>query len=154
MASTSVRTAVKKRLVDLLTAVSGPVPVDYGWPGQALEDEHIYLGSTAGSVKIRDFRSGRKARNDTFTQAIYFHAKKPGQNGQEADERVEELYALLENILATNTKLALNGVDLDGVLWAAQLDNETDFPGPMPSADGEGWEAEAVAYVQVKTILT
>lgn len=147
MPTTSIRTAAKVRLVELLAVELTPVQVAYAWPGEDAKDECVFLGGVQGNVSVRDMRSGRKARDDTFTIAVHFYAGKPGQKAQEADERAEVLYSALENVLADNPKLG----DLDGILWAAQMNDSTEYR--EPEADAEGYVGEVAAFVQVKTLL-
>jgi hypothetical protein len=144
MPTTSIRTAVKTRLVDLLTDALNPVQVSYGWPGQDLQDESVFCGQTTGQVTVADFRAGRKTRDDTFTVEVFFLAMKPGQTAAQAEERAEELYGSLETALAENPKLG----DLPGVIHVAQLGNEVEIKS-APST--EGWEAEVRAVITVKT---
>lgn len=154
MATTSVRVAAKLRLFELLTAAAPPdVQVLYAFDATTIAHESIFLGGTVGAVKVRDFRSGRKARDDTFTITVHFWADMPGQETPEvADARVEELYGILEDLLATNARLANDQGPLDGVQWGAQLDGQVQFAEPAPSK--EGWTGEATADVQFKTLLT
>lgn len=153
MASTSVRVAAKQRLVELLAVALAPVQVTYAERvSNERQDERVFLGSVIGSVSVRDFRSGRKARDDTFSIIVYFVAGKPQQTDIQADARVEELYGALENLLATNPRLANEAGPLDGIQWAAQLNSDTEFAEPEPTQ--EGWEGKASAHVQIKTLLT
>ena len=85
---------------------------------------------------------------DTFTVLVHFYAGKPGQSTpKEAEQRAEELYAALENVLADNSKLD----DMPGVHWAAQ-NGQADYLEPEPT--DEGWVAAVVAEVTVKTRLS
>jgi hypothetical protein len=147
--TSSARTAVKARLVELLAARLPPdVQVSYGWPGADMRDEAVWVGACRGPVTVADLRAGRKTRDDTFTLDVHFMAGRPGQTAQTADERVEELYWALEDLLADDP--TLGGVD--GLRHAAQLGGDVEFEGPQ--ATSEGFVAFATARITVKTRLS
>jgi len=140
------RALVKTRLVELLAGAVAGVQVSYGWPKQ-LAHECIYVGATRGPVSVANMRAGRKQRDDTFTVEVHFLAGKPRQTAQQADERVLELYAVLEDVIAANGNLG----GLAGVLWAAQLADELEVADPAPT--DEGYLGIATARISVKTRL-
>jgi len=148
MSSTSIRAAVKTRLVELMSDAVGDVQVTYGWPGKDLKTECIYVGKTTGPVTVADMRGGRKTRDDTFTIEVHFLAGKPGQTARAADERVLELYGVFEDVLAANGNLG----GFPGVLWAAQLGDDFETADPAPTT--EGYLGIATAHAHIKTRLT
>lgn len=149
MAATSVRTATKVRLVDLLRAHTalGGVRVDYSWPGRGLEREAVYAGRARGPVEISTMRAGRKARTDTFTVEVWFVAGAPGQTALEADERAQALCTALEDVLANDPRL---GGAVDGLIDAVLADVD----GPDPDPTDEGWVSIVRAEVRCRARLT
>src|SRR5437764_12511497 len=104
--TTSIRTAVKERLVSLLSQELTAVQVSYAWPGKDFQNECVYLGASRGNVTIPVYVAGRKTRDDTFTVNVHFYAGKPGQSpAKETDQRAEELYAALQHIPPYNPQL-------------------------------------------------
>jgi len=149
MATTSIRTAAKAKLVDLLAGrpeLAG-VQVAYAEPVSNVEAEHVFLGGARGLVNIPTMRTGRKTRDDTFVQEIHFTAGKPDQTAEQADTRVEEMYGALENLLATDPSLE----NLDGLKWAIQ-NGEVEFF--EPEAHAEGYVGYCTARIELKSRLT
>lgn len=148
-APTSIRVAAKRRLVELLTdqPILEGVQVTYGWPGNDLQHESVWVGATRGPVTIPTMRAGRKARDDLFTIDVHFMAGTPGQpDAETADARVEELYTALEDVLATKNTLD----DLDGILRAIQ-NGDVEFADPQ--ATDQGWVGFCTATVEIHARL-
>lgn len=144
MATTSVRTATRVRLVDLLSAAPqlAGVQVAYGWAGQDAENESVYLGDTRGEVEVAAMKGGRKSRDDRFSFDLWIVAGAPGQDGpQAADERAEELYAVVEDVLAGDPEL---GRAVPGLVHAVL----GDVDGPTADPTDEGWASLIRAEVR------
>lgn len=142
MSGTSIRTAAKRRLVDILTqdpALNG-VQVVYGWSGPEPEDDHIRVGAppTTGVTARAVFSGGgRDQREDRFSLSVYIFAHGAGRSHEEAEERCEALYAVIEDVLASNDTLD----DLDGLIGAVIAG--VDGPDSWPTTEGASADMRA-----------
>jgi hypothetical protein len=126
VANTSIRSAAKLAVFNLLTAaysaLDPPVPTTYGWPGEELQADRVYLvgpGPGQGAVTYPVMMAGRKQREDKFTLSVILsavaQASFDGDNAVHAAEtRAEVLYAVLEDAFANDQSLN----ELDGVVAA------------------------------------
>jgi len=141
MAATSIRMAAVRRLMDLLKAEAGfaDVEVEYGLPDERGIGEPWCFVRIAddGATTVTKMRAGRKPREDRFdielTVAICYGADT--ESGMQTAEQVEDLFAVVELLVATNPTLALDGNGLDGLTWIAQL-GESDGPSVTPVTTG------------------
>ena len=143
--TTSNRTAVRARIVELLTdtAPSG-VAVYHGQPAQ-WPNEGIVVGPTSGSSEVKLMQAGRKRRNDTFTITIFCWSSVPGQDAITAESRCEEFLAVVDDALADNATLGV-----EGVKWATL--NQVD--GPDSEGTDEGWIAYGTITIEVHSELS
>lgn len=116
MATTSVRWASVEALVTLLAAHDdiGLIGVHNSPPGDLdLTPDMIFVQQVNGSADVPAFAGGRTIRDDNFTITVM--SKSFTTKGVTAAmERVEELGAIVEDVVADNDTLG----DLDGVVSA------------------------------------
>lgn len=147
LAQTSIRTAAKQRLVELLTSALPDAQVSYGWPGKLLELDSVFVGNiTDGQVTPKSMTTGRKPREDVFTVTVHCMAAVKGRSCLESEQAVELLYAALENVCAEYPTLN----DLPGVVHAVQNGSTV---GPESDLTTEGYVSFIDASVQVRSYL-
>ncbi len=147
MTRTSVRGQVRAALTARLAAKTelAGVKIMNGVNPKEYETETVAVTKVTGSdAGIRDMRAGRKARRDNFEIEVSFWTGKQGQTALEAMDRAEALFAPLEDVLADDPFLGVQG------LMHAQLSN---WDGPDCYPAGEGFGAEIVARVACATEL-
>lgn len=129
--TTSIRSTVKKAVVDLLTAgfnriidpswvapdptPDGALPVSYGWPLTAIKSSGVYVfGPLPGeaSVEYPLMMAGRKIRDDHFIIKVSIGAVAPGKTPYDSDVLAELYYGQLEDIFAADQTLS----DLPGII--------------------------------------
>lgn len=154
MATTSVRTATARRIMELL-ATDGDlagVAVRYGFPRDGLAgigtDATIYVrvGEDGGNTNTH-MKAGRKPRDDqweilvTVAQSAY----DDDENGLTLAERIETLFAQVENLFADNPTLQKDGAGISGLDWAV-ISGESDGPIITPADQGNfvGWWSTTV----------
>lgn len=143
----SVRTAAKKKLTELLATALPDVQVSYGWPGRDAKNELVWTDDIVdGEVTVTAMTPARKRRDDRFTIAVLFRTTVEGNSCEEAETRVEVLYAALENVLAEHPTLD----NLPGVGHAIQ---KGETVGPESDPLEEGWAAFMSASVEVLSRL-
>lgn len=147
MATTSIRTTVKERLVTVIAAALPTVQVTQGWPGRGIEAEFVTIADVRGTIELPLLQAGRKARNDDFDVTLLFSTAKNGRTTyQEVEERVEALYAVVEDALANDPSLG----SIDGVLWM-QVES---VEGPNSEMTTEGPAAFLTAVISVHSRLS
>lgn len=153
MALTSIRVAAKRRLLELLKAERALDDVDvfYAWTGDP-ERDHIRVGAapTSGAEQVPTMKAGRKHRDDRFGISVYVLASTPGREHDEAEERTEELLAIVESVVAVHSLLQLNDDGLDGVVMATV----GDLDGPDSDATDQGALGYGRLVVNVHARLT
>lgn len=112
--------AVKRQLIDWLKArpeLNG-IQVEYVWPGHALDRECVYGGKPTSTQKYAVMTSGRKPRDERSLIPVRIEVIRKGAEVRETDERVEEIAAILENLLADNVTLggSVSGLRYGGVV--------------------------------------
>lgn len=159
MTTSSLRTAVKGRFVEVATAVLDGygVQVDYGWPGKTMRREAVYLGDTDSNSERPSAMTGEAARKnsfDDFTVHGWIVAAQIGQTCQQAEERAEQFYDLLKNATVDPSVAGPNlyaGGDYDaitGLLWVWLR------PGALrPDPTPDGWVATFEFDLDVRTHL-
>jgi hypothetical protein len=135
--TTQVRYATVAQLKTKYEALSGGVLLSLGYPGSDnINPEHAYIVRTTG-LHAPDTFAARTARNDVFVVHIEFQAAADGQSDVAAYQRVEQLFAFLENAVADNAPaLGLGTPPInDGLQWAhiGQVD------GPYVVGQKLGW---------------
>ena len=143
MATGSIRSTFKQALVDSLGLQAGlaQVQIQYGWPGDTLEKDSVWLGGCNGQLSIPVLQAGRKQRDDEFTVDVYIATGTRGMTAVEADTKVVEYLSALDSVLANDPQL----LTLDGLVAAVV----TNIQGPDPSLTAEGASSFATATVSV-----
>lgn len=153
MATTSIRTAVARRVIELLQAdgdLAG-VEIRYGQPRDGLAgigDPSIFVmvGEDGGSITAL-MGAGRKEREDRWVMTVTcaLAAHDDDENGLTTAERVEAIFAQVENLFADNPTLQQDGAGIDGLIHAV-IDGEAEGPIVTPADEGNflGWVVATV----------
>lgn len=141
-ATTSIRSAVKQRLTELL--VDELLDVDRAQPKSGARREGLVIGSARGTSTVANQKASRQQRDDRFTVTVFAYCRRPGKTATECEERAEELLIYLEDLLATNPRLAVGGNGLPGLVVATL--GEWSGPDSEPF-DDEGFHAWCEATV-------
>ncbi len=144
-ATTSIRAASCRRVIDLLRSDpdNAAVTVGYGVPlEQGIGDGSIWVqvADDEGTVEVANMKAGRYQRRDTWQLEFWIlvHCS-DDENGLETAERVTQIYSTVENLLATNPTLALDGSGLPGLVSCVQS-GETSGPTTSQTDSGfAGW---------------
>lgn len=118
--TTSIRHAVRVRLLELLTAhpdLAG-VQVSLIQPSDDLEAESVWFDAAEGTLTDAAIKPARRVRDDDFIQPLWIVAAKPNQTPEEAEERATAVLAAVEDVLADYA--TLDG--LEGLQWAGERD--------------------------------
>jgi hypothetical protein len=150
MSTTSLRAAVRAELVRRLKldgAFDG-VRCDYAVPRGGLEEaKHVFFGGTDGNIDYPLAHPTRLPRNDDFTMDLFIYVSVLGDDtGEESDAQVLDLYAAVDNLLASSHDL---GQIVPGVLSCAI--GSLDGPTPLPT--DQGYESRIKARIEVSTRL-
>ncbi len=144
------RAQTKARILGLLRddGRTAGMSLDYGLPPNGVPVEGIWLGKAAGPHANRTMTAGRKDRRDVFTITAHCYAFQPGQTAEEAETRAQELFAVLEDVVANDPKL---GGAVTGLQWAVLGQVELDS---APGGDGEGFAAWVDADINCQSYLS
>jgi|GEM_PF-1741163 len=153
VALTSTIPAVKIALVALLRAELD-LPVDYAWPGPAAAPEAVFLGRHPqlddiridGDSTIPTMKAGRKQRAEDYAVPVTcwtFRPELTAADAQTCEVRAFTIAAAVENVLADDPKLGVDG------LVAAQVNDLTSTLFPFE----RGWACELVLDVRVQARL-
>lgn len=147
MASTTIRTAARRRLVELLAGWPGlaGVQVTVTHPGDELKSESIWTGVPVGDINIPTMQAGRKERDDVFDVPLWFRVANRATEDDTLD-RLDQMIGEVCDYFATDTELG----GLDGVLSAELARQE----GPDAAKTNEGAEGGAALTVSVHARLT
>lgn len=109
MASRSTAPTFRAALLAALQAkpALAQVQTGYSHPGDAREDESIYLGEIRGSSGVPVIRASRKKREERYTLDVWFDVDAVGPDAQTASERAWALFGELEDILADDPTVGL-----------------------------------------------
>jgi len=153
----TIRVAVKRRLVVVMASVvpSG-VDVQYAYNARlATTRELVVMTDTIGGEEIRAQRSGRKRRDDEFSQTVWIKTHVPYTEPYEAEERLEAIWGPIEKGFADP---AIIGPVLYGAgTWTAITGLVScvvqDVHGPNAVEVGGGWGAESRFTLKILTSL-
>jgi len=127
-------------------AALATVQTGYSHPGDAREDESIYLGEIRGSSQIPTIRAARKARQERYTLDVWIDVDAVGPDAQTASERAWALYGELEDVLADDPT-----VGLGAPFWAVLGDFTETL---MFDESRRGWGSLLRAGIDVEARLT
>lgn len=162
MGTSSSLPAVKAQLVSLLSSALDPVPVFYGPPGPDGTDECVFLGrsvlpsegvegtQTAITLEQGAIGGTRARRIETYGVDLTFWTWRGDLSPadyQECEARAFELFAAVEDVLATNDKK----LNLDSIT-KAQIGSYEALTRPHPSSSG--LVSMIVATIDVQAVLT
>ena len=125
MPTTSIRVEAAERLIDLLNLDpdNAGVTIRYGTPNPDVGEPAIFVQCSGEEGQtVAHMRAGRKHRDDLWDLQVWvtMHAAPDDEYGLEAARRVQAAWATVENIVADNPTLSLDGSGLSGLLWASQ----------------------------------
>lgn len=142
---TSTVVAVKDRLLQLLRAAEPDVQIDYFHQGDTQDDESIfYHHSLDGTSDVPTLKVNRKARQENYTLPVIIEVLVPSGEVREAEVRCEELYGVLDGVLADDAHLGVDFVD------SATLGGHTRTVGAIPD---RGSGARITADVNIRARL-
>lgn len=118
----------------------------YSHPGDARENESIYLGEVRGSSEIPTVRAGRKARQERYTLDVWIDLDAVGPDADTASARAWALFGELEDILADDPT-----VGLGAPFWATLGDYSETL---MYDESRRGWGSLLRAGVDCEARLT
>lgn len=109
MTTYSDRPAVRRRIVEVLTAAQGlhQVQVSYSYPGATTRNEAIWTGNVDGNQKQVDFGATRPGRDDVWTLDLAV-AVRGFADEQTADTRCQELVTAMGEALFAGERLGAN----------------------------------------------
>lgn len=149
------RTAVKRRLRDLLTGASElaglDLEVNYGPPRVPVQELAVYFADTRGTLEVANMRAGRQVYDDRFSVELVAVCFRPGEPDHElVDQAVEDLVEAVRAVVADRPTLALevDGSGLEGIVSATVAD--LDGPTPWRTADGAGAAMRLVVAVHAR----
>ena len=137
MPTTSIRTATARRFMDLLRLDStlADAVITYGAPKEVGPLVVAVIIPDDGGTTVANMRSGRKARKDEFDLEVIVACHIATNDELEAAERCEQAFAAIENLLADNVTLAVNGNGLPGLIHAVQA-GDSNGPSTTPGETG------------------
>jgi len=152
-ATTSIRAEAKARLVLLLgnDPALADVQLRHSPPREGIEGRSVFLGDSRGAASINGLKSGRKVRRDEWVQDVWLRAAAQGDaSTEQSDADVLEMFAALEDLLADNPTLSLDGNGLPGLIHGILRD----YDGPSPEIDETGVASTIRAEVSFLARLT
>ena len=121
-------------LLEARAAIAGnpiaDVPLSYGWPGDELAAEHIWIGEEATSTQEWQITgSGTQAKTETATLEVWFWCVTPGNDYVTARDRILAMVGELEIALRDDWQL-------EGVVFDATLTRIRKAAAPAENARG------------------
>lgn len=121
-------------LLEARKAVNGSglstVPLSYGWPGDELAAEHVWIGEEATSEQQWEITgTGSQAKTETATFEVWFWVVTPGNTYTDARDRILEMVGELEIALRDDWQL-------DGQVFDATLTRIRKAAAPAEGARG------------------
>lgn len=117
MPTSSTLVSVETALVDLLRRRYGSdVRVDGAPPGEdKLERDNVYLGDVRGEHTDAAMKAGRRWRDESYSIDVVVWTLRPGAEVSEAKAAAVDLWETVENVLADNPTLGVEGVTGAGI---------------------------------------
>ena len=148
MSTTSIRTAVARRFIDLLRTdgALANVEVSYGYPRDdgVGPDPRIFVVIADGGNTTTHMKAGRKPRDDEWDmRVVILLTHDDDENGLGTAESVEAVFAAVENLCAANPTLQKDANGITGLEWV-KLEGESNGPiiRPLEAGNFEGaWDA-------------
>lgn len=110
-ATHSIRHIVEAEIVQQLRGKYGTdVGVDVGYPGDTLRKRHVFVLKTEGSVQVPTVKAGRLHRDDEFKITWRMGVAGEGRDLADAKAAAAALVQGLEDILADDASLGVEGV--------------------------------------------
>jgi hypothetical protein len=103
--TTSTITAIKAVLLDSLSDALPGTQVTYGFPGELVERECVWLGEVRGRNLLVTMGPPRVARDEEFDLHCYFDALLLAGTQAEAETRAFTMFAALEDAVADDPSL-------------------------------------------------
>ncbi len=133
MATTSSVPAVKAAIVALVATALPGISVTYGRPmNSTLPREAVFVGDVRGQHRVPTMKSGRKAREETYTLDVVIAVLMPRGTLSEAEARAFVLATEVEDALADDP--SLGGVDGLIHATAGSFRSEPEFANEGPVA--------------------
>lgn len=107
MATTSTVPAARAALVSLLAAALPTTQVAYSHPGEAAENNTVFLGDATVRHELATMRAGRRTRDESWSIDVWVLATADGPDAQTASEQAWTLVAAVENTLANDASAGL-----------------------------------------------
>ena len=106
------------------------VPLSFGWPGDELAAEHVWIGEEATSEQEWQITgSGTQAKTETATFEVWFWVVTPGNTYPVARDRILSMVGELEIALR-------NDIHLDGQVFDATVTRIRKAAAPADQARG------------------
>lgn len=106
------------------------VPISFGWPGDELAAEHVWIGEEATSEQEWQITgSGTQAKTETATFEVWFWVVTPGNTYPVARDRILAMVGELELALRAD-------IHLDGTVFDATLTRIRKAAAPADQARG------------------
>lgn len=99
MATTSTVSTFNSALKTAIDAQTS-TQVDYGWPGDVIEKECIWITETRGTFEIPTLKAGRKSRDEEYEVMVTIDVLKVGGTPAQAEAAAFTHLATIEDILA------------------------------------------------------
>ena len=121
-------------LIEARAAIPGnplaDVPLSYGWPGDELAAEHVWIGEEATSTQEWQITgTGTQAKTETATFEVWFWVVTPGNTYPVARDRILAMVGELEIALRDDWQL-------DGQVFDATLTRIRKAAAPADQARG------------------
>lgn len=110
--------AVKTSLIGLIGNMGGlsGVQCEYAWPGDdKAGPERIFFGFARPVITQAALRAGRRVRNESTDLDLFVQCVKVGGTAEEAEARVVEMAAEVEQCVSDNKHL--EGDPVEGLNW-------------------------------------
>ena len=144
MATTSGVVTIKQRLVTVLDAALS-IDVSYAPPFNPRGQSILFLGDVKlGRHDYPTMKAGRKAREESFTLALYVETICPGKDSSVAELEALSHLEALENEIANDPSIGLSGTDPTLRLQVANFALDTTV-----DENQRGWRSRVTVQIEV-----